>query len=74
MTSPGHVFMAFNSEEPVANRWMYESDNVTVIDYKGTLWVPIETTILKDGFFKAWEVASKEVKTFDSQNKIIEAP
>ena len=70
MTSPGHVFMAFNSEESISNRWMYESKEVTVIPYKGTLWIPVETTILKEGFFKAWEVASKEVKMYESKNKI----
>ncbi|RLD32789.1 MAG: hypothetical protein DRI73_06540 [Bacteroidetes bacterium] len=70
MTSPGHVFMAFNSEESVSNRWMYESDKVTVIPYNGTLWIPIETTILNEGFFKAWEIASKEVKMYESKGKI----
>lgn len=70
MTSPGHVFMAFNSEEPAANRWMFESDQITVIPYNGTLWIPIETTILKEGFFKAWEIASNEVRTYDGKGKI----
>ncbi len=70
MTSPGHVFMAFNTEEPISNRWMYESDNVTVIPFNRTLWVPIETTILKDGFYRAWEIASKEVRTYEDKGKI----
>ena len=70
MTSPGHVFMAFDSEEPVSNRWMYESEKVTAIPYNGTLWIPIETTILNEGFFKAWEIASKEVKMHESKGKI----
>ncbi len=70
MTSPGHVFMAFDSEEPVANRWMYESELVVVIPYNGTLWIPIETTILNKGFFTAWEIASNEVRTYDRKGKI----
>ncbi|MCK5153333.1 MAG: hypothetical protein KAQ93_03160 [Spirochaetales bacterium] len=70
MTSPGHVFMAFDSEEPVSLRWMYDSDKVTVIPYNGTLWIPVETTILKDGFFKAWEIASKEVRIHESKGNI----
>jgi tetratricopeptide (TPR) repeat protein len=70
MTSPGHVFMAFNSEESISNRWMYETEKVTAIPYKGTLWIPVETTILKDGFFKAWQIASQEVKKYDKKGKI----
>jgi tetratricopeptide (TPR) repeat protein len=70
MTSPGHVFMAFNSEEPVSNRWMYESELVSVIPYNGTLWVPIETTILGKGFFTAWEVASRELRNYESKGEI----
>ncbi|RKX87612.1 MAG: hypothetical protein DRP58_02425, partial [Spirochaetes bacterium] len=70
MTSPGHVFMAFDSEEAISNRWMYESNKVTAIPYNGTLWIPVETTILTDGFFKAWEIASKEVKMYESKGKI----
>ncbi len=70
MTSPGHVFLAFNSEEPVANRWMYESDLITVIPYNRTLWIPIETTYLKEGFFKTWQVASKEVRTNEARGLV----
>ncbi len=70
MTSPGHVFMAFNSEESVSSRWMYNSELVTAIPYKGTLWIPIETTILHEGFFKAWEIASKEVRAYEGKGKI----
>jgi tetratricopeptide (TPR) repeat protein len=70
MTSPGHVFMAFNSEEPVSNRWMYDSEIITAIPYNGTLWIPIETTILNEGFFKAWEIASKEIRTYEGKSKI----
>ncbi|MCK5200634.1 MAG: hypothetical protein KAR21_19900, partial [Spirochaetales bacterium] len=70
MTSPGHVFMAFNSEESDSFKWMFESDKVAVIAYNGTLWIPIETTILKEGFFKAWEIASKEVRMYESKGKV----
>lgn len=70
LTSPGHVFMAFDSEEPVSNRWMYESELVNSIPYKGTLWIPIETTYLEDGFFKSWEAASRTMKTYKEKGKI----
>lgn len=64
MTSPGHVFIAFDTGEPVANRWIFEGDGVTVIPYDGTLWVPVETTILEQGFVAAWTEASRLVRQY----------
>lgn len=63
MTSPGHVFLAFDTTEPVSNRWLYEGSGRTVIVHHGTLWLPIETTILERGFVAAWEEASRLVRT-----------
>lgn len=65
MTSPGHVFLAFNSEEPYTNKWIYESSEHSVIEHMGTLWIPLETTVLSEGFITAWETAS----TIISRNK-----
>jgi tetratricopeptide (TPR) repeat protein len=62
LTSPGHVFAAFDSGEPEENRWLLESDHTELISYDGTLWIPIETTVLSDGFFTAWERASELVR------------
>ncbi len=58
MTSPGHVFTAFDSEEPIANRWMFEQEGFTTIAHGGTIWIPIETTVLSEGFYNAWASAS----------------
>lgn len=58
MTSPGHVFLAFDSEEPEENSWMFEVDGLQTIVHEGTVWIPVETTILDQGFWRAWEEAS----------------
>ncbi|MBN1687033.1 MAG: tetratricopeptide repeat protein, partial [Spirochaetales bacterium] len=58
MTSPGHVFLAFDTDEPAENAWMFESQGFTSIKYDGTIWLPIETTVLQKGFLNAWETAS----------------
>ncbi len=59
MTSPGHVFLAFDTEEPVSSNWMFETENLKTIKKGGTLWLPIESTVLSEGFFSAWLNASK---------------
>ena len=58
MTSPGHVFLAFDSEEPVTNRWMFETEDLRIIEHERTIWIPIESTVLQSGFFEAWKNAS----------------
>jgi len=63
MTSPGHVFIAFDSEEPAANEWIYASEQRELIRHAGTLWIPVETTILEQGFPAAWEEASRLIRT-----------
>ncbi len=61
LTSPGHVFLAFNTEEPEATQWMFETDSTTSMNLGGTLWLPLETTILDEGFLSAWQAASELV-------------
>ncbi|RKX83507.1 MAG: hypothetical protein DRP57_07790 [Spirochaetes bacterium] len=59
MTSPGHVFMAFNSGEPAGSRWMFTTNSYAAIPFKGSLWIPVETTVLERGFMHAWKTASQ---------------
>jgi tetratricopeptide (TPR) repeat protein len=58
MTSPGHVFFAYDTGEPASNRWQFEDDDLAVIEYEGTLWVPLEATVVNRGFYTAWKSAS----------------
>lgn len=66
MTSPGHVFLAFNTEEPVRNKWLFENDDLSIIKHNGTVWIPIESTASKEGFFAAWKYASRIIKQEDA--------
>lgn len=70
MTSPGHVFMAFNTEEAAENSWMYNTAGLITISYKGTLWIPVETTTLNKGFMVSWQEASKEYSTYHGKGEI----
>lgn len=58
MTSPGHVFLAFNTEEPAGSRWMFESESLRILEQDGTIWIPLESTVLQKGFFDVWADAS----------------
>lgn len=70
MTSPGHVFFAFDTGEPAANRWQFEDDDLAVIEYEGTLWVPLEATVVNRGFYTAWKSASALYKRYSNTGEI----
>jgi hypothetical protein len=70
MTSPGHVFLAMDTGEPEENIWLFKRGRYEAIKYDGKVWIPIETTVLGEGFHQAWLEASKLVKDYTPQKKI----
>jgi tetratricopeptide (TPR) repeat protein len=62
MTSPGHVFLAFDTGEPKENLWLFTHRNLQALVHEGTVWLPVETTLLEGGFMAAWESASELVR------------
>jgi tetratricopeptide (TPR) repeat protein len=62
MTSPGHVFLAFDTGEPAESAWVFGDPKTgACIIRNKTVWLPIETTDLKNGFRHAWQTAAKLV-------------
>ena len=61
VTTPDHVLMAFDTGEPTVNAWLYEAPDRTVMHHGGTVWIPLETTVLHDGFLEAWRNASRRL-------------
>jgi len=66
ITTPGHIFMAFNSEEPAENAPFLKTETLEPITRGGTVWIPVETTILSQGFVAAWASASELVRKYSS--------
>ena len=60
LTIPGHIFMAFSLgiTPDRAKRIFNNDENLIFIGEK--TWVPIEVTMLNDGFLPAWKTAVKE--------------
>lgn len=54
---PGHMLMMFNTGIPAEGDG-YTMNNLYVI-HEGTLWVPVETTLVGNSFIKAWEKGSE---------------
>ncbi|MDR1288482.1 MAG: LPXTG cell wall anchor domain-containing protein [Treponema sp.] len=60
ITIPGHIYMAFDSglTEEEARRDFYAPNEL--VYHEGKAWVPLEITIPREGFFRAWRIGAKE--------------
>jgi hypothetical protein len=60
ITIPGHIFMAFDLGMTEAQARKEFFDPSLLIFRSGRAWVPVEITMVKEGFVKAWRVGAKE--------------
>ncbi len=69
ITIPGHIFMAFSLDmsKEEARRTFTNLDEF--IFYNNKTWIPIEITLLSDGFLEAWRYGAREWREYNSINK-----
>ena len=60
ITAPGHIYMAFNLDMSPAEAKKIFSNLDDLILTDDETWMPIEITLVKDGFLKAWQIGAKE--------------
>jgi tetratricopeptide (TPR) repeat protein len=60
ITVPGHIFTAFQLHMRATEVRGTFTDPGDFIFRDDTVWVPVETTILTDGFLAAWSAAAQE--------------
>lgn len=60
ITTPGHIFVAFDTglTQENAARLFQDAGDLTIRD--GSVWIPVEVTVIKDGFIRAWSVGARE--------------
>ncbi|MBP7096695.1 MAG: tetratricopeptide repeat protein [Spirochaetia bacterium] len=57
---PGHVYVAFDSGlSPDAARRLFANPSEWV-EREGTAWIPVEVTLVADGFLKSWRTGARE--------------
>jgi tetratricopeptide (TPR) repeat protein len=64
LTSPGHVFLAFDSGEKAESAWLFAAPGFETIASGGRLWIPLESTSLGQGFTASWKAASTLVARY----------
>jgi len=69
ITIPGHIYMAFslNMEPGKARRSFLRPDEL--IYRGGKTWLPLEITMTKESFLKAWEEGAKEWRENKARNQ-----
>ena len=62
ITIPGHIYVAFQlgMTEEQARRKFPSSDNLLYRD--GKPWLPVEVTLVSDGFLYSWDVGARQVR------------
>lgn len=64
LTTPGHIFVAFNTgvnEDRIVDVF---PSNRLVIHFGGSGWIPVEVTLLEDSFLDAWQTAGRNWSRF----------
>ncbi|MCX7656715.1 MAG: tetratricopeptide repeat protein [Treponemataceae bacterium] len=60
ITTPGHIYVAFDSgisPETAEKVFDVQSDIIVI---KNKVWVPVEVTLIKEGFVRAWKTGAQE--------------
>lgn len=66
-----HIFIMFDTELAPKNAYLLSLNEKEVIPYEGTVWVPLETTMINEPFTKAWRMGAQEYyKNVESGGKI----
>jgi tetratricopeptide (TPR) repeat protein len=61
ITVPGHIFMAFRLDMEAAEaRRAFSAPQELIVRDDGSVWVPVETTMLREGFLEAWAEGARK--------------
>ena len=68
---PGHVFIMFDTAVPEEESLLFGFPEDSYIIYKGTLWLPVETTLVGASFSEAWRAGVRNYRGMRKRAKII---
>jgi len=69
ITVPGHIFAAFSLGIPPAEAKKLFKNPGDLIYRDDTVWLPVEITLMQQGFLKAWETGAREWREHDPEGK-----
>ncbi|MBT3271919.1 MAG: hypothetical protein HN368_02095 [Spirochaetales bacterium] len=68
ITVPGHIFIAFSLgvSSEVAARSFIQADDLIIRD-DGTVWIPVEVTMVESSFLEAWQKGAKQWREYNAR-------
>ncbi len=66
---PGHVFIMFNTGVPEKERMSLGFPDELLVLHQGTVWVPVEMTMVGSSFTRAWQKAAEEYRDWAAKGK-----
>ena len=60
ITAPGHIYMAFGLDMAPEQASRLFAEERELIYRDGETWIPVEITLVREGFLKAWQIGAKE--------------
>jgi len=70
VTTPGHIFMMFNTGNPGELAEEISLDPKKYVIYQDTVWIPVETTKVGSDFSEAWKTGAGLYYQWKAENKV----
>ena len=67
---PGNMFLLFNTGVAEADTITLGFPNELIVPYQGTLWIPVEMTMVGTSFTRAWKKGAEEYRDWAIRNKV----
>jgi tetratricopeptide (TPR) repeat protein/transglutaminase-like putative cysteine protease len=72
LATTDHIYMMFNTEIVPKNGYMLSQDEKEYIVHEGSLWIPLETTMINKSFGAAWRSGAEEYHKSVAENAKLE--
>lgn len=66
---PGHVFMMFNTGLAEKERKTIGFPDEQLVLYQGSVWIPVEMTMVGSSFTRAWQKGAEEYRDWTAKGK-----
>jgi DNA-binding beta-propeller fold protein YncE len=67
---PGHVFVMFNTGIPESERDSLGFAASLLVVFRGTVWIPVELTMVGQSFTHAWQKGAEEHRDWSAKGKV----
>jgi DNA-binding beta-propeller fold protein YncE len=67
---PGHVFVMFDTGAAEKDKSTLGFADELLVSYQGTVWIPLEMTMVGSSFTRAWQKGAEEYRDWSAKGKL----